>query len=59
MEFNTRWIGKRICELTVRNSDAYIREDVCDFTTGKIDEHLIYQLRQIADEFEEHNESLE
>lgn len=54
MELITRRVSKNILELTVKNSGTTITTDVIDMN-GLIDENLIQNLRDVVDEFEEHN----
>jgi len=60
MDFKTRHIGSyggnpaKIIELTVEGWSSTITEDVTDLK-GNVDEFLIMELRNLADELEEHN----
>ena len=65
MEFNLKHIGSHggfpatILELTIEDCDgSSIVETVSNFTDNKVDEDLIYDLRQLADELEYHNYQL-
>ena len=63
MDFKTKYIeGSRISpasiiEITVSNDSFTITEDITDLNS-KVDEDFIFELRQLADELEEHNEKL-
>lgn len=54
MEIRTRRVSKNILELTIKDLGITITTDVIDMN-GLIDENLIQNLRDVADEFEEHN----
>lgn len=60
MNFKTRHIGSyggnpaKIIELTVESWNSTITENICDLK-GNVDENLIIELRNLADELEEHN----
>lgn len=54
MEIRTRRVSKNILELTIKDSGTTITTDVINMN-GLIDENLIQSLRDVADEFEEHN----
>ena len=62
MEFETKHIGSAsgrpasIIELTVKGTNIFFTEDVTEFKTNKVDENFIMELRQLADELQEHNE---
>ena len=63
MKFTTRHIGgyngssSKIIELTVEGWGSAITEDITN-SKGYVDEELISQLRNIADELEEQNQKL-
>lgn len=60
MNFETKQIGSHggrpatIIEVTVNGFDYSATEDVTD-RNGKVDENLIMELRELADELEEQN----
>lgn len=54
MELITRRVSKNILELTIKDAGTRITTDVINMN-GLIDENLIQNLRDVADEFEEHN----
>tara|TARA_R100001244_G_scaffold5899_1_gene6997 strand:- start:444 stop:647 length:204 start_codon:yes stop_codon:yes gene_type:complete len=62
MNFETRHIGSAggrpasILELTVIGADYSATEDILNFKTDKVDENFIMELRQLADELQEHND---
>ena len=65
MEFNLKHIGSHggnpatILELTVGDcAGSSVVEIVSNFRDNKVDEDLIFDLRQLADELEYHNEQL-
>jgi len=65
MEFKLKRIGShggfpaKILELTIEDCDgSSIVETVSNFTDNKVDEDLIFDLRQLADELEYHNDQL-
>lgn len=61
MRITSRHIGNygnkasSIIELTVELNDSSMTESITNFKTNKVDEDFIESLRQLADEFEEHN----
>jgi len=63
MEFKIKHIGAyggfpaEIIELTIESLNSTITEDITDLNS-KVDEDFIFELRQLADELEEHNEQL-
>jgi len=57
MEITLRHIGSTIIEMTVEDMGCTITTDVTDLY-GLVDENLIQNLRNIANELEEHNEKL-
>lgn len=62
MKFETKHIGSAggrpasIIELTVKGDNIFFTEDVLNFKTNKVDEDFIMDLRQLADELQEHND---
>ena len=62
MNFETKHIGSSggrpaiILELTVNGYDYRATEDILNFKTNKVDENFIMELRQLADELQEHND---
>jgi len=62
MKFKTKHISKAggrpasILELEVDGKTNVIIEDLLDFKTNKVDENFIMELRQLADELQEHND---
>lgn len=62
MQFSTKHIGNsagnpaKLLEVTVSTGSFSYTENVLDFKTDKVDEDLISQLRQLADELQEHND---
>ena len=62
MNFETKHIGSAggrpaiILELTVNGHDYKATEDILNFKTNKVDEDFIMELRQLADELQEHND---
>ena len=65
MEFNLKHIGSHggfpatILELTIKDCNgSSLVETVSNFKDNKVDEDLIFDLRQLADELEYHNEQL-
>ena len=60
MNFKTRYIGGpnfEMIELTVEGSNSSITEDITSMK-GLVDENFIINLRDIADELEEHNQKV-
>jgi len=65
MEFNLKHIGSHggnpatILELTIEDCNgSSLIETVSNFKDNKVDEDLIFDLRQLADELEYHNDQL-
>ena len=62
MTFETKHIGSyggnaaTIIELTINGADYSATESITDFKTNKVDENFIMELRQLADELQEHND---
>lgn len=62
MNFETNHIGSSggrpasILELTVIGYDYRATEDILDFKTNKVDEGFIMELRELANELQEHND---
>lgn len=65
MNFETKHIGSAggrpatIIELTINSADYSATESITDFKTNKVDENFIMELRQLADELQEHNDKLD
>lgn len=65
MTFETKHIGSAggrpasIIELTVRGENIFFTEDVTEFKTNKVPENFIMELRQLADELQEHNNNVD
>jgi len=57
MKISVRHVGKTIIEMTVEDVSAIITVDVADMK-GIVPKDLIYDLREIADELELHNDQL-
>lgn len=55
MEIKSRYIGNSIIEITVSTNNTSMTEDITDINSY-IDENFIENLRNLADELEEHNE---
>jgi len=65
MEFNLKHLGSyggnpaTILELTIKDCNGTsLVETVSNFKDNKVDEDLIFDLRQLADELEYHNDQL-
>lgn len=65
MNFETKHIGSyggnaaTIIELTINGADYSATESITDFKTNKVDENFIMELRQLADELQEHNDKID
>ena len=65
MNFETKHIGSyggnpaSLIELTVTGTNIFFTEDITNFRTNKVDENFIMELRQLADELQEHNEKVD
>ncbi len=65
MNFETKHIGSyagnpaKILELTFNADGVSYTEDVLDFKTNKVSENFIMELRQLANELQEHNDNVD
>ena len=63
--FTTEHIGysptkpASILEVTLHGFDYVVTENVLDVKTNKVDKYIINNLRELADEFQEHNDSVD
>lgn len=57
MEISLKTIGKKILQLRIESNNCTVIEDVTNLN-GIVNENLISDLRNIADEIEQHNSKI-